>query len=107
MADRNNNLGSSGRSDDSIDNPDLDRGESGGMRGSSSDRDRSETVGDEPDRSRDNDRSGSSGGQSGTERNRSRDSNTGSNTRGDGLSGSEGGSGYGGQSGQGGRASRR
>lgn len=93
MADRNNNLGSSGRSDDSIsnpdpnspdldnpdlDNPDLDRGQSGGLSGSQSDRDRSEIVGDEPDRSGEDSRSGTSGG-----------------------------SGYGGQSGQGGSASRR
>src|SRR5687767_6176931 len=37
MADRNNNLGNSGRSDDSINNPDLDRDQSG-MSGSSRDR---------------------------------------------------------------------
>jgi len=133
MADRNNNLGNSGRSDDSINNPDLDRDQSG-MSGSSRDRspsdrsssnlgnqsglsgsqrDRSQTdeiIGDES--TSESGRSGSSGSESGnvggTSGNPDRSTGTtGTNPRSDEPGGRERGTGYGDSSESGGSSSRR
>jgi hypothetical protein len=59
MADRNDNIGTSGR-DDSVVNPDSGTDENSGMSGTGSDRDRSDVSGDELDSSRESGRSGSS-----------------------------------------------
>lgn len=132
MADQNNNLGNSGRSDDSIENPDLSRKQSGGMSGSSSDRsssdrsssnlgnqsglggsqrDRSrtdETIGDES--TSESGRSGTSGSQGdnlgGTPGTPDRSTGTGT-SRVDEESGRERGTGYGDSSESGGSSSRR
>jgi hypothetical protein len=132
MADRNNNLGNSGRSDDSINNPDLDRDQSG-MSGSSRDRspsdrsssnlgnqsglggsqrDRSQTdeiIGDES--TSESGRSGTSGNQGGnfggTSGTPDRSTGTGTSPRSDEESGRERGTGYGDSSESGGSSSRR